>query len=116
VYFVSNNHTDYKGLALSYKHLSLTERHYIEIERKGGALMSKIAIKFNRSQITISREICRNTGGRGYRHKQAQKFSTERHNEKKKSVKITPELINVINEYLKKDFSPKQISGKLKIR
>jgi len=37
--------------------------------------MSEIAIKLNKSQSTISREIIRNTGGRGYRYKQAQKIS-----------------------------------------
>ena len=115
MYLVSNNHIENKGLALSYKHLSLTDRHYIEIERKGGATMSEIAIKINRSQSTISREISRNTGGRGYRHKQAERFTVERHQEKNKSVKLTPELIEVINTELNKDFSPEQISGRLKL-
>ena len=77
--------------------------------------MSEIAVKINRSQSTISREIFRNTGGRGYRHKQAQKLTIERHNDKNKSVKLTPELITVINEYLNKDLSPEQISGRLKL-
>lgn len=77
--------------------------------------MKEIAIKINRSQSTISREISRNTGGRGYRHQQAQRFTIERHKEKSKSVKLTPELKEVINEYLKKDYSPEQISGRLKL-
>jgi transposase, IS30 family len=115
VYLVNNYHTDHKELALSYKHLSLTDRHYIEIERKGGATMSEIAIKINRPQSTISREISRNTGGRGYRHKQAHKFTADRHRDKNKSVKLTPELISVIIKYLKKDYSPEQISGRLKL-
>jgi len=115
VYLVSNNHTDYKGLALSYKHLSLTDRHYIELERKGGATMSEIAIKLNRSQSTISREISRNTGCRGYRHIQAHRFTTERHKDKNKSEKLTPKLKTIINKYLKKDYSPEQISGRLKL-
>ena len=116
MYLVSNNHIENKGLALSYKHLSLTDRHYIEIERKGGATMSEIAIKLNRSQSTISREISRNIGGRGYRHKQANRFTRERHQDKNKSVKLTPELKTVINKYLQEDYSPEQISGRLRLQ
>jgi len=77
--------------------------------------MSEIAKKLKRSQSTISREISRNTGKRGYRHIQAHKFTTARHSEKNKSVKLTSELIEVINKYLEKDFSPEQISGRLKL-
>ncbi len=116
MYLVSNYHIENKGLALSYKHLSLTDRHYIEIERKGGATMSEIAIKIKRSQSTISREISRNTGGCGYRHIQAQRLTTERHMDKNKSVKLTPDLKMVINTYLKQDYSPEQISGRLKLK
>jgi len=50
---------------MSYKHLSPEERHYIEIERKKGLSLNKIAKALNRSQSTISREIARNTGKRG---------------------------------------------------
>ncbi len=116
MYLVCNSHIENKGLALSYKHLSLTDRHYIEIERKGGASMSEIATKINRSQSTISREISRNTGGRGYRHNQAHRFTIERHQKKNKYTKLTPELKQIINKYLKKDFSPEQISGRLNFK
>ena len=47
---------------MSYKHLSLEERHYIEVERKLGTSMNKIADVLGRSQSTLSREIRRNTG------------------------------------------------------
>ena len=40
-----------------YKQLSLTERHYIELQYKLGASMNKISKELNRSQSTISREI-----------------------------------------------------------
>ena len=67
-----------------YKQLSLTERHYIEIQYKLGASMNKISQDLNRSQSTISREIARNTGKRGYRHKQANELAVNRHKEKDK--------------------------------
>jgi len=78
--------------------------------------MKEIAIKINRSQSTISREISRNTGGRGYRYKQAHRLTRERHQEKNKSVKLTPELKEILNKYIKKDYSPEQISGRLKLK
>ena len=63
-----------------YKQLSLTERHYIELQYKLGASMNKISQDLNRSQSTISPEIARNTGKRGYRHKQANELALSRHN------------------------------------
>ena len=46
---------------MSYKHLSLEERHYIEIEMRAGKSLNKIAKALRRSQSTLSREISRNT-------------------------------------------------------
>jgi len=65
--------------------------------------MSEISIKLNKSQSTISREIARNTGGLGYRYKQAQRFTSERHAKKNKSVKLTADLKQTITTYLQKD-------------
>ena len=49
---------------MSYKHLSLEERHYIEIEMRAGKSSNKIAKAQRRSQRALSREISRNTGQR----------------------------------------------------
>jgi IS30 family transposase len=56
---------------MSYKHLSLEESHYIELSLKNEMTLTEIARMLDRSQSTISREIARNTGRRGYRHRQA---------------------------------------------
>jgi len=56
---------------MKYTQLTLQERYYIEIEMKNGTLQNKIAKALNRSQGTISKELARNRGNRGYRHKQA---------------------------------------------
>ena len=99
-----------------YKQLSLTERHYIEIQYKLGASMNKISQDLNRSQSTISREIARNTGKRGYRHKQANELAVNRHKEKDKAYKLTPTIKVLIEGYLQQDWSPEQIAGRLKDR
>ena len=79
---------------MSYQHLSLAERYYIEIERKMEVSINQIAKAIGRSQSTISREIRRNTGQRGYRHKQANRLAGERHINKLKAVKLTDEIQN----------------------
>ncbi len=98
---------------MSHKHLSLEERHYIEVERKQGTPMNKIAQALGRSQGTISRELERNTGQRGYRHKQADSLSRERHKNKPKAVKLSDDIKRLIKHYLEQDWSPEQIVGRL---
>jgi len=100
---------------MSYKHLSLEERHYIELSLKEGVSQNKISETLGRYQSSITREIKRNTGKRGYRHNQANHFAIERHKNKKKSVKLTAEIKEQLNIYIKKDWSPEQIVGRLKL-
>ncbi|MCP4409196.1 MAG: IS30 family transposase, partial [Gammaproteobacteria bacterium] len=98
---------------MSYHHLSLAERHYIEIERRAGTSMNDIAKALGRSQSTLSREISRNTGQRGYRHQQANGLAEQRHKQKPKAVKLTDEIKQLIDGYIKQDWSPEQIAGRL---
>lgn len=98
---------------MAYKHLSLEERHYIEIQRKEGVSLNKIAKALGREQSTISREVARNTGQRGYRHQQAHRFSQERHQEKEKAVKLTDPIKRQIADEIRKDLSPEQVAGRL---
>ncbi|HID70573.1 MAG TPA: IS30 family transposase [Desulfobacterales bacterium] len=99
---------------MSYKHLSLAERHYIQIERKLGKSCKQIACDLGRSASTISREISRNTGLRGYRHQQADRLARQRHQNKPKSLKLTPEIRFIIDTCLHAYWSPEQIAGRLK--
>ncbi len=97
---------------MSYKHLSLAERYYIEIELKMKVSINQIAKAMGRSHSTISREIQRNTGQRGYRHKQANCLAGERHVNKFKAIKLTDEIKNLIAVCLQNDWSPEQIAGR----
>jgi len=99
---------------MTYKHLSLEERYYIEISLKNEESYSTIAESLNRSQCSITREITRNTGLRGYRHKQAHKMAMERHQLKLKAVKLTDAVKLTISDLIKEDWSPEQICGWLK--
>lgn len=100
---------------MSYTHLSLEERHYIEVELKKGVSQNKIAQSLGRHHTTLSRELSRNTGGRGYRHKQAERLTQERHQSKPKFAKLSDEVRQLIEGYLRKDWSPEQIAGRLKL-
>ncbi len=99
---------------MSYKHLNIEQRHYIELEHKKGSSQTEIAQILEINQSTVSREISRNTGLKGYRHKQAHEKSKYRHKAKVKQVKMTEEICQKITSLLEKDWSPEQISGRLK--
>lgn len=99
---------------MSFQHLSLEERHYIEIAFKEGLSQNTIAKHLLRCQSTISRELQRNRGKKGYRHKQAHRITQKRHVAKPKACKMTRELKVKIAHYLHQKWSPEQIAGRLK--
>ncbi len=98
---------------MNHKHLSLEERHYIEVARKKGHSMNNIGQALDRAQSTISREIQRNTGKKSYRHKQANGFAQERHKTKKKAMKFTDEIKRLVDGYIMQEWSPEQVAGRL---
>jgi len=65
------------------------------------------------NKSTISRELRRNRGKRGYRPKQAQQRTCERR-QAKVNIRITPETWRLIEKLLREDWSPEQISLWLK--
>ena len=98
-----------------YTHLTESERYHIWTMKKQNNSLRSIAKDMDRSVSTISREIKRNSGQRGYRHNQAQEFASYRHKEKKKHIKVTDEITRYIREKLKLLWSPEQIGGRLRI-
>jgi len=80
---------------------------------KIGLTQSKIAEEIGIHKSTISRELKRNRGGRGYRPKQAEAFAKERH-----QAKVRPRIDGstwaYIEQLLYKEWSPEQISGWMK--
>ncbi|MEE9492715.1 MAG: helix-turn-helix domain-containing protein [Gammaproteobacteria bacterium] len=85
---------------MNYKHLSLEERHYIELSMKNEITPTAIASALDRSQSTIYREVERNKGLKGYRHKQADRLAKERHETKPKAIKLTDEIKELIQAVL----------------
>jgi transposase, IS30 family len=66
------------------------------------------------SPATISRELKRNKGQKGYRPKQAQLKADKRKKQAAKALKMTPALIILIEARIVMDWSPEQVSGQLK--
>ncbi len=98
---------------MSYVHLTLDERYQIYAYKKMGKSNIEIAAELSRDKSTISREVNRNTGGRGYRPNQANKMANERSKTAMKACRKTPYVIDKIEEKIRLDWSPEQISGRL---
>jgi IS30 family transposase len=74
----------------------------------------KIAALINKHHSTVSKEIKRNTGLRGYRPKQAQEIAQQRHKNKPRHIKLTADVQALITDNIKHEWSPDQIQGRLK--
>ena len=98
----------------SYTQLTYELRCQIYALKKTGMSQNKMAEQVNVAQSTISRELNRNTGKRGYRIEQAQKLADARKQDARKALKMTDSLIDLIKEKLEIEWSPEQISGRLR--
>lgn len=99
---------------MTYQQLTLEERTMIYGFCKVDYSISKIAKELGRNKSTISREIQRNTGKRGYRPRQADEMAIERKKSAYKAVKWTSEIEDRVSNLMKEKWSPEQISAWLK--
>lgn len=94
-----------------YKQLTELQRYQISALLKAEKSKKEIAINIGVSSSTISRELERNTGKRGYRPKQAHIKAMRRREEADKAIKMTPEVVSMIDTKIRLDWSPEQVSG-----
>lgn len=99
---------------MSYSHLTLDERYQIYGLLKSEMSIKKIAKKMNRSNASVSRELKRNKGKRGYRPEQAHMKAMVRFNSAPKHIKMTLDLVKRIEGLIRKKWSPDQVSGRLR--
>ena len=95
----------------TYIQLTYEQRCQISILIRIGTFQQVIADLVGMSQSTMSRELKRNAGQRGYRENQAQTKSNTRRQKAEKSIKMTPDMIALIESKLKAKWSSEQISG-----
>lgn len=95
---------------MSYTQLTQEQRYQIYACLKANWSQLEMAREIGVHPSTISREIKRNRGGRGYRPKQAQAKAQARQL-KHVSIRIAPQTWMLIESQLRQDWSPEQVSG-----
>jgi IS30 family transposase len=101
------------------KHLTQEQRYHIEAYKKAGYGNSEIARDLGVHPSTIGRELKRNSSPihQRYGAKVAQEISSLRKSvNSKASRKFKNELKALVNMYIKRDWSPEQVSATLRIK
>ena len=97
-----------------YKQLTHKERYQIYALIKEGLNYSKIARNIGVNKSTISREIKRNSKSKNTYHPDSASIEAfVRHKNKPKYIKIDKTIEKYIRKYLKLDYTPEQIAGRL---
>jgi len=106
-----------RGRDLKGRCLSFAEREELALARAGGESMRAIARRLGRSPSTVSRELGRNTDRRGYRATTAHALAYERASRPKPAKLATNLTLRaIVQDDLKRRFSPEQIAGRLRRR
>lgn len=97
----------------NYTQLTHEQRYQIQALLKAKHSQTEIAVILDVHKSTISRELKRNMGKRGYRPKQAHETCLER-----RILKVKPRILSstwrLIKRMLREDWSPEQVSSRLK--
>jgi len=97
----------------TYTQLTREERYQIKVLLDIGHSQTEVAQQLEVNKSTISREVRRNRGQRGYHPKQAHEMALRRRR-KKAQTKISPETWVLVEAKISEDWSPEQVSGRLK--
>lgn len=96
----------------TYHQLTQPQRYQIYALRKAKHTLAEIAEVIGVHKSSVSRELKRNRGQRGYRPQQAHELARVR---RQKAVpRLTADHWRLVNNLLKQDWSPEQISGRLR--
>src|SRR5882672_1039325 len=98
---------------MNYTQLTREQRYQINILRKAGHNQTYVALMVGCHKSTISRELRRNRGQKGYRHYQAGERALDRQCEAYRS-RIAWQTWQEVERLLLQDWSPEQITGHLK--
>ena len=96
-----------------YKQLTIEQRYQIYGLKKAGFNQTEIAVELNVDKGTISRELKRNSGKRGWRPKQAQEKSVARRQACKSASKFSSEDFTQVDVLIREKLSPEQVSGRM---
>jgi len=96
----------------TYHQLTQAQRYQIYALKKTKHSLAEIATVIGVHKSSVSRELKRNQGQRGYRPQQAHELALGRR--LKAIPRITARVWAVVEKLLRQDWSPEQISGRLK--
>jgi transposase, IS30 family len=99
---------------MSYQQLTVEDRYQIYSMNQVGFSQAMIGSHIGCDKSTVSRELSRNRGQKGYRPKQAHEKSVSRRKEAAQLYKFTEEVHFLVVYLLLEKWSPEQISGWLK--
>lgn len=99
---------------MNYRQLARDQRYQIYALIKAGHNQTRIATLIGCHKSTISRELRRNRGLKGYRPYQADELAYDRQCEAYRS-RIAWDTWQQVERLLRQDWSPEQISGRLKL-
>jgi len=99
---------------MNYTQLTRVARYQIYALKKAGQNQTQIALSLGCHKSTISRELRRNCGAKGYRPYQADELAYDRQCEAYQA-RISDETWKLVESHLRLDWSPEQISGWLKL-
>jgi IS30 family transposase len=100
-----------------YRQLTSGERYALSALRKQGCTQAQIARVLGRDRSTISREVRRNSSdrsGRIYRPGLADDFARWRRSRSRRNLRFTAADWTVVMAYLRQEWSPEQIAGRLR--
>ena len=98
---------------MTYHHLSQEERYQISALLKAGLTQAQISLNLGRHKSTISREVSRNSGLRGYRPRQACLMAENRALNSRNARQITDADWLCVESYLREQWSPEQIASEV---
>ena len=98
-----------------YKHLSREERYQIHSLLRANHTISEIARLLGRSRSTISRELSRGRGQRGYRAEQACRKAAQRAQRSRNARRVSAQVWADVVFYLGLQWSPEQIAQKVAV-
>jgi IS30 family transposase len=99
---------------MNYTQLTEGKRYQIYTLLSNGFTQTDVAAQVGVHPSTISREVLRNRGERGYRPKQANRKALQRRHEALKARRMTENMQARVTKHLRLEWSPEQISGHLR--
>jgi IS30 family transposase len=99
---------------INYRQLTQEQRYQIYALMKAGFNQTEVASEINVHKATVSREVRRGRGGRGYRPHQAHELAVARRR-LRVAPRIQPQTWQQVETLLRQEWSPAQIAGRLKL-